>query len=340
MDIIEQLKQQFAEKMQNSNTSADMDNLYATYLSKKGLISNLLTRIRELPTEERPTFGAKINKLKEEITAKIAEKKSELDKKALDRQLENAPDVDLTEILSVEKGSLHPITIVQREIEDVFKSMGFAVEDGPEVVTDYENFEAVNIPKDHPARDTQDTFYLDNGQLLKTQTSAMQNKILRKYGAPLRVIFPGRCFRNESVDACHDTTFFQMEGMVVDTDVNIGNMKYFMDTLLERVLHKKIVSRLRPGYFPFTEPGLELDLQCEICGGKGCPTCKNSGWLELLPCGMIHPNVLEMGGLDSKKYTGFAFGLGLTRLAMMKYGVKNIRDLNSGDLKVLKQFTK
>ena len=216
--------------------------------------------------------------------------------------------------------------------------MGFTIEDYAEVVDDYECFEALNIPKHHPARDMQDTYYLENGQLLKTQTSAAQNAIMKKYGAPLRAIFPGRCFRNESTDASHENTFFQMEGMMIDENISISNLIYFMKTMLSEVFKRDVKVRLRPGFFPFVEPGFELDINCLICGGEGCPTCKNSGWLELCPCGMIHPNVLEEGGIDTEKYTGFAFGLGLTRLAMMKYGVKDIRDFNSGALDVLSQF--
>ena len=189
----------------------------------------------------------------------------------------------------------------------------------------------------------QDTYYLSNGQLLKTHTSAAQNYIMRKYGAPepgkpLRVLFPGRCFRNENIDASHENTFFQMEGMMIGDDISISNLIYFMKVLLSEVFERDVKVRLRPGFFPFVEPGFERDINCLICGGKGCPTCKQSGWLELLPCGMIHPNVLTMGGIDPEKYTGFAFGLGLTRLAMMKYGIKDIRILNSGNLKALKQF--
>ena len=184
----------------------------------------------------------------------------------------------------------------------------------------------------------QDTYYLDNGQLLKTHTSAAQNYIMKKYGAPLRAIFPGRCFRNESTDACHENTFFQLEGMMIDENISISNLIYFMKTMLSEVFHRDVKVRLRPGFFPFVEPGFELDISCEICGGDGCPSCKNSGWLELCPCGMIHPNVLREGGIDTEKYSGFAFGLGLTRLAMMKYGVKDIRDFNSGNLKALSQF--
>lgn len=235
-------------------------------------------------------------------------------------------------------GTLHPITIVQRELEAIFSSMGFAVEDFSEVVTEYNNFEAVNIPKHHPARDMQDTYYLDNGQVLKTHTSAAQNAILRKYGAPCRAIFPGRCFRNEALDASHETTFFQMEGMMVDENISISNLIYFMETMLSEVFKKEITVRLRPGFFPFVEPGFELDIQCPFCGGKGCATCKHGGWIELCPCGMIHPRVLEMGGVDPERYTGFAFGLGLTRLAMMQFGIHDIRMLNSGNLKALDQF--
>ena len=235
-------------------------------------------------------------------------------------------------------GSYHPITLVQRELEEIFASMGFTVEDYKEIVTDYECFEALNIPKHHPARDMQDTYYLDNGQLLKTHTSAAQNAIMRKYGAPLRAIFPGRCFRNESTDASHENTFFQMEGIMIDKDISISNLIYFMKTMLSKVFKQDVNVRLRPGFFPFVEPGFELDISCHICGGKGCSTCHGSGWIELCPCGMIHPNVLKAGGIDPEEYTGFAFGLGLTRLVMMKYGVKDIRDLNSGSLKALSQF--
>jgi phenylalanyl-tRNA synthetase alpha chain len=223
--------------------------------------------------------------------------------------------------------------------------MGFVIEDGLEIQTEYNNFEAVNIPKDHPARDMQDTFYLENGQLLKTHTSAAQNTIMRKYGPPrpgqaLKALFPGRCFRNENIDASHENTFFQLEGMMIGENISISNLIYFMKVLLTEVFEREVKVRLRPGFFPFVEPGFELDINCVICGGEGCPTCKQSGWVELLPCGMIHPNVLSMGGIDPEKYTGFAFGLGLTRLAMMKYNIRDIRLFNSGNLKQLKQFTR
>ena len=256
------------------------------------------------------------------------------------------PEFDLSMPPKMDRGSYHPITLVQRECERIFKSMGFTVEDYSEIVTDYECFESLNIPKHHPARDMQDTYYLTNGQLLKSQTSAAQNAIYKKYrdalvndGVPIKAIFPGRCFRNEATDACHENTFFQMEGVMVDKNISISNLIYFMKTMLSEVFQKDIKVRLRPGFFPFVEPGFELDISCLICGGEGCPSCKHSGWLELCPCGMIHPEVLKAGGIDPDEYTGFAFGLGLTRLVMMKYGIKDIRDLNSGNLKTLSQFT-
>ena len=270
----------------------------------------------------------------------------ELKKKEVEREIASMRPFDITAPSNIVKGSYHPITLVQRQCEAIFKSMGFTVEDYSEIVTDYECFESLNIPKHHPARDMQDTYYLDNGQLLKSQTSAAQNAILKKYGknliengVPIKAIFPGRCFRNEATDACHENTFFQMEGVMVDKNISISNLIFFMKTMLSEVFQKDINVRLRPGFFPFVEPGFELDISCLICGGEGCPSCKHSGWLELCPCGMIHPNVLREGGIDPDEYTGFAFGLGLTRLAMMKYGIKDIRDLNSGSLKALSQFT-
>ncbi len=302
--------------------------------------------MKSLSNEEKKTFGAEVNKLKGYAAQRIDERIEELKKKEIELEIAAMPQFDITTPANLSRGSYHPITLVQRQCETIFKSMGFTVEDYPEVVTDYECFESVNIPKHHPARDMQDTYYLENGQLLKSQTSAAQNAILRKYGkkmvedgVPIKAIFPGRCFRNEATDASHENTFFQMEGMMVDKDISISNLIFFMKTMLSEVFQRDVKVRLRPGFFPFVEPGFELDINCEICGGSGCSSCKHSGWLELCPCGMIHPNVLREGGIDPDKYTGFAFGLGLTRLAMMKYKVKDIRDLNSGSLKSLSQFT-
>ncbi len=340
------LREKFEKELEKIESMSELENVRVAYLGKKGSVTDLLKGMRELSSEEKKVFGQKVNELKGVVADKIAEKTEALKKKELETQINLMPEFDVSMPAKLSRGSYHPITLVQRECERVFKSMGFTVEDYSEVVTDYECFESLNIPKHHPARDMQDTYYLENGQLLKSQTSAAQNAIYKKYrdalvndGVPIKAIFPGRCFRNEATDACHENTFFQMEGVMVDKNISISNLIYFMKTMLSEVFQKDIKVRLRPGFFPFVEPGFELDISCLICGGEGCASCKHSGWLELCPCGMIHPEVLKEGGIDPEEYTGFAFGLGLTRLAMMKYGIKDIRDLNSGSLKSLSQFT-
>ena len=334
---IEAVKQEYLQRANNIKTIEELEQVRVEFIGKKGKITELLQGLRDVPNEQKREVGAKINELKQMAEQYFNDKLVEIKENELLRQIENSEQYDIT--MPVEKltGSLHPITIVQKEVEEIFKSMGFVVEDGNEIETEYNNFEAVNVPKTHPARDMQDTFWLSNGEVLKTQTSAGQNRILRTYGAPCKVIFPGRCFRNENIDATHDNTFFQLEGMMVGEKITVANLIYFMKQMLSNVFKQDINVRLRPGYFPFTEPSFELDASCMFCGGKGCPTCKNGGWIELCPCGMIHPKVLEMGGIDTSKYQGFAFGLGLTRLAMMKYGIKEIRHLNSGNIKFLKQ---
>ena len=343
---IKDLRLAFENELKEINDLSELENIRVSYLGRKGSVTDLLKGMKALSAEEKKVFGQKVNELKTIVANCITEKTAQMKEAQVQREIEMTPEFDLSLPSNLSRGSYHPITIVQRQCEQIFKSMGFTVEDYSEVVTDYECFESVNIPKNHPARDMQDTYYLTNGQLLKSQTSAAQNAILRKYkdvlindGTPIKAIFPGRCFRNEATDACHENTFFQMEGMMVGRDVSISNLIYFMKTMLSEVFQKDIRVRLRPGFFPFVEPGFELDISCLICGGDGCPSCKHSGWLELCPCGMIHPEVLRMGGIDPDEYTGFAFGLGLTRLVMMKYGIKDIRDLNSGSLKVMSQFT-
>ncbi len=335
---IEQLKEKFQQDMAAVKNAETLESMRVAYLGKKGSITELLKGLKDLQGDEKKEIGKYINQLKGEVADKINQRASQLEKELEEAKLKADKRYDISLPCQQKLGTLHPITIVQRELEEIFSSMGFAVEDFSEVVTEYNNFEAVNIPKHHPARDMQDTYYLDNGQVLKTHTSAAQNAILRKYGAPCKAIFPGRCFRNEALDASHETTFFQMEGMMVDKNISISNLIYFMKTMLSEVFKKEITVRLRPGFFPFVEPGFELDIQCPFCGGEGCSTCKHGGWIELCPCGMIHPNVLQMGGIDPEEYTGFAFGLGLTRLAMMKFDIHDIRVLNSGNLKALDQF--
>lgn len=343
---ISELRKQFEAELQSVANDTELENMRVAYLGKKGSITAILKDMGKISDEERRTLGQEVNVLKDEAADKIAKKKEEFARLELEREINSAPEIDISIPPSLERGSYHPITLVQRQCETIFKSMGFTVEDYSEVVTDYECFESLNIPKFHPARDMQDTYYLENGQLLKSQTSAAQNAIYKKYkkdlvekGMPIKAIFPGRCFRNEATDACHENTFFQMEGVMVDKNISITNLIFFMKTMLSEVFNRDIKVRLRPGFFPFVEPGFELDINCEICGGEGCPSCKHSGWLELCPCGMIHPEVLKAGGIDPEEYTGFAFGLGLTRLAMMKYGIKDIRDLNGGSLASMSQFT-
>ncbi len=338
LEKIDELRKKAEEKLKTSSNLADIETLRVEMLGKKGEVASVLKGLKDITEDKRKDIAIMANKLKTEIENKIELKKEELKEKAYDEKIKNTKKIDLSLPLELSLGSLHPITIVQKELEEIFSSMGFTVEDGNEVETEYNNFEAVNVPKHHPARDMQDTFWLENGQLLKTQTSAAQNKIMLKYGAPLKAIFPGRCFRNEELDASHENTFFQMEGMMIDKDVSISNLIYFMKTLLSEILKKDVEVRLRPGYFPFVEPGFELDIKCLYCGGSGCRVCKHTGWIELCPCGIIHPNVLKMGNIDPEEYSGFAFGLGLSRLAMMKYGINDLRILNSCDLRSLKQI--
>lgn len=338
LEKINEIEKSVKEKISNSLNIQQIEEVRVEFLGKKGKIVDILKDLKNVPAENRKEIASVANTLKSKIEEEIELKKEQLKQKEYDEMIKNTKKVDLSIPTDLKMGSLHPITIVQKELEEIFSSMGFTVEDGNEVETEYNNFEAVNVPKHHPARDMQDTFWLENGQLLKTQTSAAQNKIMLKYGAPLKAIFPGRCFRNEELDASHENTFFQMEGMMIDKDVSIANLIYFMKTLLSEIFKKDVEVRLRPGYFPFVEPGFELDIKCLYCGGKGCKVCKHGGWIELCPCGMIHPNVLKMGNIDPEKYSGFAFGLGLSRLAMMKYGINDLRVLNSGDLRSLKQI--
>ena len=337
MTKIEEILQKFQNKIDDAKSNEDLDSLRLEFLGKNGQVTDAMKQIKDIPNDQKKSYGEAVNKLKVTIENGLQNLKDKIQRKMLESKLKNTKRVDLTVPYSKEMGSLHPITIAPKKVIEVFRSMGFIVADGFEVETEYNNFEAVNVPKDHTARDTQDTFWLDNGQVLRTHTSANQNRVMKKYGAPLRAIFPGRCYRNEAVDASHDTTFWQCEGMVIDENINIANLIFFMKTMLTEVFGKEIDVRLRPGFFPFTEPSFELDCSCPYCGGKGCKVCKQGGWIELCPCGMIHPEVLKMGGIDTNKYQGFAFGLGLSRLAMMNKNISTIRVMNGCKLKELKQ---
>src|SRR6185369_585913 len=316
----------------------DLELVRVDVLGRKGTLAQISKEMGKVAPAGRAAAGKLLNSVKQEIESALEAKAGQFADTALRARLESEW-IDLTlPAPGPRPGALHPVTQIQAEIEDLFVSMGFTVLDGPEVESEYYNFDALNIPADHPARDMQDTFWLTDGNLLRTHTSPVQVRGMEKLGPPLRMIAPGRVFRNESVDASHEHTFYQLEGMMVDRDVSVAHLLYFMKTLLGAIFKRDVTVRLRPGYFPFVEPGFELDIQCLICGGPGCPVCKQSGWVELLPCGLVNPNVLRMGGIDPEEWNGFAFGLGLTRLAMMRYGIDDIRLLQSGDLRFLNQF--
>jgi phenylalanyl-tRNA synthetase alpha chain len=319
-------------------TLEDLESIRVETLGRKGSLAQFSKGFGKLTPEERASAGKALNAAKDAIEQALEGKKQAFADQALRRRLASEW-IDLTlPAPGPRPGSLHPVTQIQNEIEDLFTSLGFAVLDGPEVETEYHNFDALNIPPEHPARDMQDTFWLQDGNLLRTHTSPVQVRGMERLGPPLRMIAPGRVFRNEEVDASHEHTFYQVEGMMVDRDVSVAHLIYFMKTLLSAIFKREVTVRLRPGYFPFVEPGFELDIKCLICGGPGCSVCKQSGWVELMPCGLVHPNVLRMSGIDPDAWSGFAFGLGLTRLAMMRYGIDDIRLLQSGDLRFLNQF--
>ena len=337
---IEKISLEFNAEISDVKNQAQLEELRVKYLGKNGKITAIMPMMKTVPNEQKREIGMLINELKGGIENAIANMQEEFKQCAILEEINNAERIDITLPVDTNVGSLHPRTIVQKQIEDVFVSMGFVVEEGYEIETEYNNFDAVNVPGNHPARDMQDTFWLNNGQVLKTHTSAAQNRILKKYknNMPIRAIFPGRCFRNEELDAGHENTFFQLEGIIVDENVSVANLIYFMKEMLSRIFKKEVDVRLRPGFFPFVEPGFEMDVKCPYCDGKGCNVCKQGGWIELCPCGMIHPNVLKEAGIDSDKFSGCAFGLGLDRMVMMTMGFKDIRDLNSGNLKIFKQF--
>jgi len=333
---IADLQEQAAQQARQAESLEVLKAIEAKFLGRRGALSQILRSVGGLPADVRGQVGKSANEAKKQLEALFRQRRRELQAAAVEAERRRAARFDPTIPARREPlGALHPVTAVQRQIEEVFGRLGFIVATGPEMESDYYNFEALNIPALHPARDMQDTFWLGNGKLLRTHTSPVQVRAMERYGAPLRIIAPGRCFRYETIDASHENTFFQLEGLMIDHDISIGNLIAVMQLLLQEVFRKEIKIRLRPGYFPFVEPGFELDMACQICDGAGCQTCKQTGWIEILPCGMVHPNVLRYGRIDPQEYTGFAFGLGLTRLAMMKYGIGDIRVMNSGDLRAL-----
>jgi len=335
---LEELRRSTLAAFASAGSLEELEKARVEALGRKGTLAQISKEFGKIAPEERAQLGRLLNSVKQDLEGEYEGKKRGFEQAELSERLAGEwIDVTLP-APGMRPGSLHPITQLQNEIEDLFTSLGFAVLYGPEVESEQHNFDALNIPATHPARDMQDTFWLSNGHLLRTHTSPVQVRGMRAFKPPLRMIAPGRVFRNEEVDASHEHTFYQVEGMMVDRDVSVANLIYFMKTLLGSIFKRDVTVRLRPGYFPFVEPGFELDILCLICNGAGCPVCKHSGWVELCPCGLVHPNVLRMSSIDPEEWGGFAFGLGLTRLAMMRYGIDDIRLLQGGDLRFLTQF--
>ena len=339
MNKIEEIKILIEEKVKDINTLEDLQNIKGEFLGKKGFITEIQGMIKEIPNEQKKEFGIKLNEVKVLFNTKYEEIKSKLEEEEVARKLEK-DSIDITlPSESIPAGSLHPFARIIEEIEDLFVSMGYDVVGGSEVETDEYCFKRLNVPDGHPARDAQDTFYITDEYLLRTQTSTAQARMMEanKDKTPIRMICPGKVYRRDD-DATHSHQFGQVEGLVIDKDISLADLKGTLEIFAKKLLGNNTEVRFRPSYFPFTEPSVEVDLSCFKCGGKGCSLCKDTGWIEVLGAGMVHPDVLRMGGYDPEKYTGFAFGTGLDRLAMFKYSVPDIRYLYTNDIRMLKQF--
>ena len=342
---LDKLKKEANAAIKGASSIDQLKEVERQYLGRKGEITGLLKGLKDLSIDDKRVLGKAANDLKLELELAIKAHRLKLERAEIENAL--ADDwIDLTAPGKTrELGHIHPIPQVQEEVERIFQQMGFTVIDGPEIESEYYNFEGVNIPAHHPARDMQDTFFLKKepdpkeGRLvLRTHTSPNQVRAMQQYGAPLRIIVPGRTFRNEALDASHEHTFDQVEGLLIDKNISIAHLKGVMQEFLGRLFKKEMKVRFRPGYFPFVEPGLELDMSCIFCDSGPCKVCKATGWIEFMGCGMVHPNVLKSGGIDSNLYQGWAFGFGLTRLTMMRYGINDIRHLTGGNLKIYEQF--
>ncbi|WP_100405057.1 phenylalanine--tRNA ligase subunit alpha [Bacillus solitudinis] len=337
---LEELKDEALAKVENAEDVKALQEVRVAYLGKKGPITEVLRGMGKLSAEERPVIGQMANDVRDVIKVKLEAKEQELEEAAVEEQLANE-SIDITlPGRPVSRGARHPLTSVVEEIEDIFLGLGFSVEEGPEVETDYYNFEALNLPKDHPARDMQDTFYFTEDLLLRTQTSPVQARTMEKFKGqgPVKIICPGKVFRRDDDDATHSHQFMQIEGLLVDHKVRMSDLKGVLETFAKRFFGEDRNIRLRPSFFPFTEPSVEVDVSCGICAGKGCRICKQTGWIEVLGAGMVHPKVLEMSGFDPNVYSGFAFGMGVERLAMLKYDIDDIRHFYTNDVRFLAQF--
>ncbi|MEE0761364.1 MAG: phenylalanine--tRNA ligase subunit alpha [Acutalibacteraceae bacterium] len=335
---LEAIRQKALNELENAASIQDIEAVRIKFLGKKGELTGILKQMGKLSAEERPVVGQLANVIRSEIEAKIEEDSKSIAKKLQAEKLK-AEKIDVTlpgkaKVL----GSRHPLTVVLDDIKDIFIGMGFDIVDGPEVEKDYYNFEALNIPKDHPARDTQDTFYINENIVLRTQTSPVQVRVMEKQQPPIRIISPGRVFRSDAVDATHSPLFHQIEGLVVDKGVSFADLKGTLEIFIKQLYGEDSVVRFRPHHFPFTEPSAEVDVQCFNCHGAGCPLCKGEGWIEILGCGMVHPKVLETCNIDPEVYSGFAFGLGLERIAMRRYNINDLRLFFENDVRFLKQF--
>lgn len=334
---LENLRKDFLEHINSISEKEALETLRVSFLGKKGAVTSIMKDLKDLSNEMKKEVGQLINQIKSDMEKTINEKHLEFEEKEIRKKIESQWS-DITWPSEPVQGSVHSISKVRHELEELFVSMGFEIIDGPEMETEYYNFNALNIPDDHPARDAQDTFWLKNGMLLRTQTSPVQIRGMQSRKPPFKFVSPGKVYRNEAVDASHEHTFHQIEGMVVDKGISVANLIYTLKKIVSNIFGHPVEIRLRPSFFPFVEPGFELDFKCQICGGKGCSVCKQSGWVEYLGCGMIHPNVLKNGGIDPEEYQGFAFGGGIERLVMMKYSIDDIRHFHGGDLRFMKQF--
>ena len=339
-DRIEEVRSQALQAVASAENLDPLNQIRVQYLVKKGLIQDMMKAMKDLPKEETPAFGQKVNVLKSEVSTAVETKQVELAKIATVQKLESER-IDITLAGdALRLGTTHPLVMIQQEIEDLFIGMGYKVAEGPEVEQDYYNFELANIPKDHPARDMQDTFYVDPNTLLRTHTTAMQMRELEKaHGTkPIKLICPGKVYRRDDDDATHSHQFMQCEGLVVGDHVTLTDLKGTLEFMANKLFGDGRKIRFRPSYFPFTEPSVEVDVSCPFCNGKGCSVCKGSGWIEILGAGMVHPNVFRMNGFDPETTSGFAFGVGLERVAMLKYGINDIRNFYLNDVRFLKTF--
>ena len=337
---LEKLQQDALAQINAAEELKELQDIRVAYLGKKGSITGVLKGMGKLSPEERPVIGEVANKVRNTITDAIEEKSQKLEEIALNKQLE-AETIDVTlPGRKVQAGGPHLLTSIVEEIEDLFIGMGYEVKEGPEVETDYFNFEALNLPKDHPARDMQDSFYITNELLLRTHTSPVQARTMKEYKGekPFKMICPGKVYRRDSDDATHSHQFTQIEGLFIDKKVRMSDLKGTLNAFAKKMFGEDRNIRMRPSFFPFTEPSVEMDISCKVCNGEGCSVCKHTGWIEILGGGMVHPKVLEMGGYDPKVYSGFAFGMGPERIAMLKYGVSDIRSFYTNDIRFLKQY--